>query len=116
MLFICYENCTNCDSVEKSLLAKGIRFEKRDIKLNNPTATELKIWHHQSGLELKKFFNSSGTIYREQNLKDKISKMTEAEQYQLLATDGMLVKRPILITDEDEILVGPRVKEYIATL
>lgn len=113
MLFICYEKCTTCKGVEKSLLAKGISFEKRDIKAENPTAAELKQWHQQSGVELKKFFNTSGIIYRENNLKDKIGDMTEEEQYELLATDGMLVKRPILITDDEEVFVGPTVKAYI---
>lgn len=113
MLFICYENCSNCKSVEKSLLAKDVSFEKRDIKAENPTAAEIEQWHKQSGIELKKFFNTSGTIYRENNLKDKIGEMTEEEQYELLATDGMLVKRPILITDEEEVFVGPAVKAYV---
>lgn len=115
MLFICYENCSNCKKIEKSLVDKEIDFQKRDIKEENPTAAELKEWHQQAGVELKKFFNTSGIIYRENNLKDKIGKMTDEEQYELLATDGMLVKRPILITDEQEVFVGPAVKEYIST-
>lgn len=115
MLFICYKNCSTCKGIEKSLNDKGIVFEKRDIKEENPTAIELEKWHKQSGLALKKFFNTSGMVYREMNLKDKLSEMTEDEQYQLLATDGMLVKRPILLTDEEEVLVGPLVKKYIET-
>lgn len=116
MKFICYKNCSTCRGIEKKLIEKEISFEKRDIKEDNPTASELKKWHEASDLELKKFFNTSGMIYRDNNLKDKIGEMTIEEQYQLLATDGMLVKRPILITDDNEIHVGPMVKKYIATL
>lgn len=115
MLFICYENCSTCKGIEKSMLEKGMKFEKRDIKEENPTASELKKWHQKSGLELKKFFNSSGIIYRELELKDKLPEMSEEEQYELLSTNGMLVKRPILLTDE-EVLVGPLVKKYLKTL
>lgn len=113
MLFICYKKCTTCKGIEKLLVEKGISFEKRDIKDENPTAAELKKWHEKSGEALKKFFNTSGMIYREMHLKDKLSEMTEDEQYELLATDGMLVKRPILLTDDEEVYVGPMVKKYI---
>lgn len=116
MLFICYSNCSTCKGLEKELMTKDISFTKRDIKEDNPTADEIKKWHQQSGLPLKKFFNTSGIIYRELNLKDKLDEMTEEEQYALLATDGMLVKRPIIITDAHEVLVGPLVKKHIATL
>ena len=116
MKFICYSNCSTCSSLEKELNEKGLSFSKRDIKEENPSADEMKKWHEKSGLPLKKFFNTSGMVYRELKLKDKLSDMSEEEQYALLATDGMLVKRPILITDKDEVLVGPLVKEYVAQL
>lgn len=115
MLFICYENCSTCKGVEKSLVEKGISYEKRDIKADNPNATELEEWHKKSGLELKKFFNTSGTAYRELGLKDKLGEMSEEEQYQLLATNGMLVKRPIILTD-NQVLIGPLAKDYVKTL
>lgn len=110
MLFVCYKNCSTCQRIEKSLIDQGISFEKRDIKEENPTAAEIKEWHEKSGLDLKKFFNTSGLVYRELNLKDKLADMTKEEQYELLGTDGMLVKRPIVITDK-EVLVGPLVKK-----
>lgn len=116
MLFVCYSNCSTCKGLEKQLIEKEVSFSKRDIKENNPSAAEIKEWHKKSGLALKKFFNTSGMIYREQNLKDKLGAMSDEEQYDLLATDGMLVKRPILITDKEDVLVGPQVKEYISTL
>lgn len=115
MKLICYKRCTTCKGVEKMLQEKNIEYEYRDIKEENPTAKELKEWHKQSGLDIKRFFNTSGQIYRENNLKDKLSEMTDAEKYKLLATDGMLVKRPILF-DGDKIFVGPDVKKYIETL
>lgn len=113
MLFVCYKNCSTCKGIEKSLVEQGISFEKRDIKEDNPTAAEIKEWHERSGLELKKFFNTSGLVYRELNLKDKLGDMTEEEQYELLSTDGMLMKRPIVVTDT-EVLVGPLVKKKYA--
>ena len=116
MQSICYSNCSTCSGLEKILNEKGLSFLKRDIKEENPSADEMKKWHEKSGLPLKKFFNTSGMVYRELKLKDKLSDMSEEEQYALLATDGMLVKRPILITDKDEVLVGPLVKEYVAQL
>lgn len=116
MLFICYSNCSTCRGLEKNLIAKEAIITKRDIKEDNPTAAEIKKWHQQSGLPLKKFFNTSGMLYRELKLKDKLNDMSEEEQYALLATDGMLVKRPILITDNNDVLVGPLVKKYIEQL
>lgn len=110
MLFVCYKNCSTCKEIEKSLIKQGISFEKRDIKEDNPTAAEIKEWHERSGLELKKFFNTSGLVYRELNLKDKLGDMSQEEQYELLSTDGMLVKRPIVVT-ATEVLVGPLVKK-----
>ncbi|MEG2857942.1 MAG: arsenate reductase family protein, partial [Clostridia bacterium] len=96
-LFVCYPKCTTCQKAEKWLIDNNIEYELRDIKLQNPTVQELTSWHELSGLPLKKFFNTSGLIYKKLNLKDKLSGMSEREQLELLASDGMLVKRPILI-------------------
>ena len=95
---------------------KNISYELRDIKDENPTRDELKSWHEKTDYDIKRFFNTSGKIYREENLKDKLKEMTLDEKYDLLATDGMLVKRPILFTDDGKILVGPDVKKYVETL
>ena len=111
MLFIEYPPCSTCQKAAKWLIAHGAEFDRRHIKENRPTEEELRLWHHKSGLPLKKFFNTSGVLYRELQLKDKLPAMTEQEQYALLATDGMLVKRPILITD-DRVLVGFKEKEW----
>ena len=116
MKLICYKKCTTCKGVEKMLEEKGIKYDYRDIKEENPTAAEIKKWHKKSGLDIKRFFNTSGQIYRNEGLKDKLPNMTEEEKYKLLATDGMLVKRPILITDDEEIYVGPDVKKYIENI
>ena len=116
MKLICYKKCTTCKGVEKMLEEKKIKYDYRDIKEDNPTAAEIKKWHKKSGLDIKRFFNTSGQIYRNEGLKDKLPDMTDKEKYDLLATDGMLVKRPILITDDEEIYVGPDVKKYIETL
>lgn len=111
MLFIEYPKCTTCKKAKKWLTDNGITFEDRNIKEENPTYEELKAWQEKSGLPLKKFFNTSGLIYRSMNLKEKLPTMTDDEQLKLLATDGMLVKRPLIISD-DLILVGFREKEY----
>lgn len=116
MKLICYKRCTTCKGVEKMLEEKNISYEYRDIKEDNPTAAELKEWHEKTGLPIKRFFNTSGKIYREENIKDKLTDLTNDEAYELLAKDGMLVKRPILFTDDGEIYVGPDVKKYIETL
>lgn len=116
MKLICYTKCTTCKGVEKMLDEKGFSYDYRDIKEENPTAEELKAWHEKTGLPIKRFFNTSGKIYRENNIKDKLLAMSSDEAYELLATDGMLVKRPILFTDEEEIFVGPDVKKYIENL
>lgn len=105
MLFIEYPKCTTCKKAKKWLDDNGIAYTDRHIKEENPTAEELKEWHKKSGLPLKKFFNTSGLLYKEMGLKDKIPTMTEEDQYQLLATDGMLVKRPIIV-DGEAVLVG----------
>ena len=105
MQFICYSKCTTCQKARKWLDANGVAYDERHIKDNNPTVDELKAWHKQSGLPLKRFFNTSGLQYKALNLKDKLPDMSEAEQFALLASDGMLVKRPLLIGD-DFVLVG----------
>ena len=99
ILFIQYPPCSTCQKAKKWLDAQGAAYTDRHIKEQNPTYEELKDWHQRSGLPLKKFFNTSGLLYKSLNLKEKLPGMTEDEQLRLLATDGMLVKRPILITD-----------------
>ena len=111
MLLICYPKCTTCQKAKKWLTEKGISFEERDIKTENPTKEELEAWYKKSGLPLKRFFNTSGILYKEMKLKDRLPEMTEDEQLTLLSTDGMLVKRPILISDE-QVLVGFKEKEW----
>lgn len=103
--FICYPKCTTCQKAKKWLEEKEVSYELRDIKLNHPTYEELKEWYEESGLPLKRFFNTSGILYKEMSLKDKLPSMNEEEQLKLLATDGMLVKRPILVSG-NLILVG----------
>ena len=105
MLFIQYPPCSTCQKAKKWLDEHGVIYEDRHIKEHQPTYEELKAWRERSGLELKKFFNTSGLIYKSLNLKEKLPAMTEEEQLRLLASDGMLVKRPILVT-EDTVLVG----------
>ena len=97
MLFVEYPKCTTCQKAKKWLDENKIEYEDRHIKENNPTIDELKDWHKKSGLPLKKFFNTSGLLYKELKLKDKLPTMSEEEQYELLASDGMLVKRPIIV-------------------
>ncbi|MEG2017241.1 MAG: arsenate reductase family protein [Clostridium sp.] len=111
VLFVEYPKCTTCIKAKKFLKENGIEFEARHIAENNPTATELNQWIDKSGLELKKFFNTSGKLYKEMNLKDKIKDMTREECVELLSTNGMLVKRPILVKD-DKVLVGFKEDQY----
>ncbi|WP_024859635.1 arsenate reductase family protein [Ruminococcus flavefaciens] len=111
MKFICYPKCTTCQKAKKWLDENGISYELRDIKENNPTADELREWYKNSGLPLKKFFNTSGLLYKSMELKNKLPNMSDDEQIKLLATDGMLVKRPILVSGK-KVLVGFREKEY----
>lgn len=111
MLFVCYPKCSTCQKAKKWLEQNKIKFEERDIKEDNPTLEELKEWHRRSGLPLKRFFNTSGLKYKELQLKDKLPTMSEEEQYALLATDGLLVKRPILVC-KDHVLVGFREAEW----
>ena len=115
MLFLCYPKCTTCQKAKAFLDARGAAYTLRDIKLDNPTEEELRAWHAASGLPLKKFFNTSGLQYKALGLKDKLPTMTEDEQFALLATDGMLVKRPILV-GEDFVLTGFRQAEWEAKL
>ena len=109
--FICYPKCTTCQKAKKWLDDNKIEYEFRDIKLDNPTLDELTAWYKQSGLPLKKFFNTSGLLYKSLDLKNKLPSMTEEEMLTLLATDGMLVKRPILVR-EGFVLVGFKEDEY----
>lgn len=111
MVFVCYPKCTTCQKAKAWLAEQGVAADVRDIKLDNPTAEELCLWWQQSGLPLKKFFNTSGLQYKALGLKDRLPTMTEEEQIALLATDGMLVKRPILVGG-DFVLVGFRQKEW----
>ncbi len=111
MLFIHYPKCSTCQKAKKWLAARKISYEVRDIKQENPTYDELEEWHQRSGLPLKRFFNTSGLLYKEMKLKDKLPDMTEDEQYRLLATDGMLVKRPLLV-GEDFVLTGFKESEW----
>ena len=111
MLFLCYPKCTTCQKAKAWLDAQGVSYTLRDIKQENPTVEELKAWHEASGLPLKKFFNTSGLQYKALNLQDKLPTMSEEEQFALLATDGMLVKRPILVGD-GFVLTGFRQAEW----
>lgn len=115
MLFVCYPKCSTCKKAQTWLDSHNLSYQVRDIKTENPSEEELRCWHAQSGLPLKRFFNTSGQQYRALELKDKLPQMTEEEQFSLLATDGMLVKRPILIT-EDKVLVGFKEAEWAAAL
>ena len=111
MLFLEYPPCTTCKKAKNWLQNHNIEFTPRHIKTENPTAEELSGWQEKSGLELKKFFNTSGLVYKNLGLKDKLPAMTRQEQLDLLASDGMLVKRPILVT-EDTVLVGFKEKDW----
>lgn len=99
-LVLVYKKCSTCQKALKWLEENGIAYEERPIKEENPTAEELKEWYGKSGLPLKRFFNTSGNLYKELNLKDKLPGMTEEEQLNLLSSDGMLVKRPLLVTQD----------------
>ena len=111
MLFVCYPKCTTCQKAKAWLDSQGVSYDQRDIKLDNPSAEELWTWWQKSGLPLKKFFNTSGLQYKALGLKDKLPSMTGEEQFALLATDGMLVKRPILVGD-GFVLTGFRQAEW----
>ncbi len=111
MLFVCYPKCTTCGKARSYLQSKGIQFEERNIKDENPKRHELEEWYRKSGLPLSKFFNTSGILYRELSLKDKLVNMSESEMLDLLSSNGMLVKRPILIADSF-VLVGFNEKKW----
>ena len=111
VLFLQYPHCTTCKKAKAWLDERGVAYEARNIKEENPTAEELKAWHEKSGLPLKKFFNTSGLAYKALGLKDRLPTMSEEEQYQLLASDGMLVKRP-LVAGEDFVLLGFREAQW----
>ena len=113
--FICYPKCTTCQKARKWLDDNGIKYEFRDIKLDNPTLDELTGWYKKSGLPLKKFFNTSGLLYKSLDLKNKLPTMTDDEMLKLLASDGMLVKRPLVIGDSF-VLVGFKEAEWSAAL
>ena len=113
--FICYPKCTTCQKAKKWLDDNKIEYKFRDIKEDNPSYEELSAWYKKSGLPLKKFFNTSGLLYKSMELKDKLPKISEEEQLKLLATDGMLVKRPLVIC-KDFVLVGFKESEWIEVL
>lgn len=115
MLFVEYPTCSTCKKAKKWLDENHISYTDRHIKENNPSAEELTAWYQRSGLPLKRFFNTSGMLYRSLELKDKLPEMTEEEQIALLATDGMLVKRPVLV-GEDFVLIGFKEAEWAEKL
>lgn len=115
MLFIEYPKCSTCQKAKKWLDENGVEYTDRHVIENNPTYEELKEWYEKSGLLLKKFFNTSGMLYKSMKLKDKLPDMSEEEQLKLLSTDGMLVKRPIIVSD-NVILTGFREKEWTEKL
>lgn len=115
MLFLCYPKCSTCQKAQRWLDSHGISYTLRDIKVENPTAEVLRGWQSKSGLPLKRFFNTSGLLYKSMELKSKLPSMTEEAQLTLLATDGMLVKRPLLI-GESFALVGFKEAEWSAAL
>ena len=111
ILFLQYPPCSTCQKAKKWLDQHGVEYEDRHIKEQNPTEEELREWHARSGLPLKKFFNTSGMLYKSMQLKEKLPEMSEEEQFRLLATDGMLVKRPLIVMD-DQVLVGFKEAEW----
>lgn len=111
MLFLCYNKCSTCRKAKRFLNENDIEYDERDIKTNNPTESEIREWYIKSGLPLKKFFNTNGTLYKSMQLKEKLTEMTEEEQIKLLSTDGMLVKRPILIYDS-KVLTGFKEEDW----
>jgi arsenate reductase len=111
LTFICYPRCTTCQKAQKWLDEQGIEYTLRDIKNDNPTLSELTEWHRKSGLPLRRFFNTSGLLYKSLELKTRLPQMSESEMLELLATDGMLVKRPIVV-DGEKVLVGFKEAEW----
>ena len=115
MIFICYPKCSTCQKAKKWLDEQDIKYTERHIVDNNPSYEELKVWYNKSGLPLKRFFNTSGLLYKEMQLKDKLPTMNEEEQLKLLATNGMLVKRP-LVVNGDMVLIGFKEAEWAEKL
>lgn len=115
MIFICYSKCSTCQKAKKWLDEQDIKYTERHIVDNNPSYEELKEWYNKSGLPLKRFFNTSGILYKEMQLKDKLPTMNEEEQLKLLATNGMLVKRP-LVVNGDMVLIGFKEAEWAEKL
>ena len=115
MQFICYPKCSTCQKAKKWLQEHHIEYQERNIAEENPSYEELEQWYHRSGLPLKKFFNTSGLLYKEKQLKDKLPAMSEEEQLKLLASSGMLIKRPLLVS-EDTILIGFKETEWMEQL
>ena len=113
--FICYPKCTTCQRAKAWLDEHNVEYELRDIKLNNPTLEELTNWYKKSGLTIKRFFNTSGLLYKSLDLKNKLSSMSDDEMLKLLSTDGMLVKRPLVVGD-DFVLVGFKEEEWNSNL
>ena len=111
MLFVCYDKCSTCKKAEKYLTEHGVKFTKRPIKEQNPSAEEISEWYKKSNLPIKKLFNTSGKLYREQNIKDKINDMSDEEMIKILATSGMMIKRPVLVS-ENTVLFGFKEDEY----
>lgn len=109
---LCYKSCTTCRNILKLMKEKNFDYEYREISEEGPSVEELRLWKEKSNLSLKKFFNTSGKIYREMELSKKLKNMDEEKQYELLASDGMLVKRPILLLEDGRVLVGSDVKKY----
>lgn len=114
MLLVCYPKCGTCKKAEKWLKENGVAYDYRDISVENPSEAELRDWAAKSELPLKRFFNTSGMLYRELELSKKLPDMTDDEQFALLSTNGMLVKRPIALTDDGRVLVGFKEAEYEA--
>ena len=114
MLAVCYPRCSTCKKAVKWLEDNNIEYTYRDIKLDNPSEEELRKWHAMSGLPLRRFFNTSGLLYKEMKLKDKLPEMSEDEMFSLLASDGLLVKRPIAVAD-NKVLVGFKEAEWEAS-
>ena len=114
-LFLCYDKCSTCKKAEQWLKDNSIPYEKRPIKEERPTAEELREWHAKSGLPIRRFFNTSGMLYRSLNVKERLPELSDDEAYALLATDGMLVKRPLLITD-DAVLPGFKEDDWAKAL